>query len=146
MTKAKAKPKSRVRAVAERAREQWHDHVAGAARRHPVITLSSIALFVGIMVSLGPAALWALNYYETRTNAHIQYANFTRLMAWSTVQSVKTEVVALRNRVNDCDIAKDNGQLMSDLEHKACAQYYDEFKDAQQRFVDVRKTASDLSK
>ncbi|MGH9809096.1 MAG: hypothetical protein ACRD9W_17905, partial [Terriglobia bacterium] len=92
----KAKPKGRVRAAAAKVREEWHQHVAGAARRHPVITLSGVALFVGMMVSLGPAALWALNYYETRANAHIQYANFTRLMAWNTVQSVKTEVVALR--------------------------------------------------
>lgn len=146
MTKPKSKPKKTLRATATEMRHEWHDRMAVAAKRHPVISLSSVALLIGIMASLGPAALWALNYYETRANAQVQYGSFNRLMAWSTVQSVKTEVVALRNRVNDCDIAKDKGQSMTDLERKACSQYYDEFKDAQSRFDEARRSAMLLSK
>jgi hypothetical protein len=120
--------------------------VRAAAERHPVITLSSVALIVSIIGGAAPVIAWAIDRYETRAHAGEVEANLHRALAWSAVQAIKTEVMVSRNRVNDCDIAEQKQAGTSSLERAACAQYRAELADAAKRFDDARRAAMELSK
>lgn len=134
-----------------------HERVRESAKRHPVVTLATVATVVGLLVSIGPTILWAVNYYETREHARAVEQGMrdliaetqkqeNRNLAWATVQAIKTEITVNRNRSNDCDIREQKRETMSSLERQTCSDYRAALRDAEQRFEAARKTALDLSK
>lgn len=135
----------------------WHMHIGDRARKHPFLTLSSVAVLVGILVSLGPAALWAVNYYLPRSEAKDNDVAIRALvadaqhkadrnLAWASVASIKTEIAVSRNRTNDCDIREEKREQMSALERSTCADYRAALIDANKRYDDAHRIAMDLSK
>lgn len=127
------------------------------ARRHPIVTWSGIAALIGVMVSLGPAALWAVNYYVPRYEAAATEAQLRavitdvqkkadRNLAWSSVQAIKTEISVANNRTNDCEIREEKREKMSALEHTTCNDYRAALNDALARFENAKRTALELSK
>lgn len=138
------------------------------AQRHPVVTLSLMATLVGIFVSLGPAALWAVNYYQTRAEAQqndLAIRTLTkendaavralvaeaqhkadRNLAWASVQSIKTEISVAKNRTNDCQIREQKREQMTTLERSTCNDYSDALSDASKRFDEAKRVALELSK
>lgn len=135
----------------------WHALMRGRAAKHPIVTLSSVAVLVGILVSLGPAALWAVNYYLPRSEAKDNDVAIRALvadaqhkadrnLAWASVASIKTEIAVSRNRTNDCDIREEKREQMSALERSTCADYRAALIDANKRYDDAHRIAMDLSK
>lgn len=118
--------------VHERMREVWY--------KHPVAIVSGIGVFIATAASAVPAARWLVEHLdapgvELRMQKQLDEHKLSdaRTSLWSTVIANKHElalvdakVVAIRNRVNDCRIAKDRGKPMTTLEISACNQYEEE--------------------
>lgn len=73
-------------------------------------------------------------------------ARIFRTAAWDRVQMLRQETIVSRNRVNDCDVKRDNRDPMSTLERAACSQYADEFRAATRRHEDALRYAQSLSR
>lgn len=142
----------------ERIREAWY--------KHPVAIVSGLGIFIATAASAVPAVRWLVEHLdapgvEIRMQLKLDEHKLAdaRNLLWSTVQANKHElalidakVVAIRNRVNDCRIAKDRGKPMTSLEASACDQYERELALGQKEYEvtyqrleksrDVAKTAS----
>lgn len=121
-------------------------HIVNTWKSHPVATLGTIATLVAVLSGIAPLLIWALHYYATHEELETHKSTEARVTAWGTVQSLKTEQLVLRNRVNDCEIRKETPGKVSALERQACAQYQQEFDDASRRFIEARKVATEMSK
>lgn len=138
-------------------KERMHARIERTWTNHPMITLSTVIGVVTLISLVAPGVLWAINHFQTVEDskrleqelrgliANYQTAN-ARTTAWAQVQAIKNEVVALRNRANDCDIKSDKKDRMTPLERQACSQYQEEFEDATRRFNEARKAALDTTK
>lgn len=125
---------------------EFRERVHAAAKRHPIITLSTLAVLVSIVGGVWPLVMMVADRFETRAHAEQVEANLRRDLAWQTVQALRMEVTVSRNRVNDCDIADQKRDTMSLLERAACAQYRAELVDATRRYDEVRRVAREASK
>ena len=123
--------------ASQRITNTWH--------AHPVLTLSTIGALVAILSGSVPLLLSGLHYFAKHDELEAHKNSDARAIAWASVQAIKNEVLALRNRVNDCDIRREQAR-MSPLEKQACAQYAQEYDDASRRFSEARKTALEMSK
>ena len=139
----KAKPQMSARLTAT-----WHNH--------PLFTLGTIVSLFTLITLGSPWINSAFHYFETADEAKQREASLRALIAndererkrenaWARVQSIKNSQIALRNRVNDCDIKKDKRDTMTPLERQACKQYQDEFDDAVRQFNQAQKDALDLT-
>ncbi len=143
-----------------RRREDRSSKVNQAAARavihHPWLTWGTLASIVAVIGGLGAGALWMADWLgdhvqtvaaskiaddKARAELAAHQVNDSRTFAWSSVQAVKNEMVALRNRVNDCNIQKEKVKAMTTLERAACFQYQQEFDDAVRRFEAARIAA-----
>lgn len=109
---------------------------------HEVSLRSIVESWVGIVVGLvtilgaiAAAVLWATSHFVTAQQA--------AWMAWSIADGRATQ---MRNRVNDCDIRKENPPPMSQLERAACTQYRDEYTTAATRAEEALRYAKELSR
>jgi hypothetical protein len=145
MTKPKAKPKGTMAARA-----------AATARRHPIVTWSSLGAICGIFATMGPAVWYVAHYYDPVSDAIVRDANLrkdfasakldgARIAAWNTVTLMQMQTQVARNRVNDCDIKDDKRDKMTVLERQACAQYREDLRNATVRFDDARRAALAIS-
>ena len=125
---------------------RFQAYVTKSAERHPMITLSSVGIVVGICASLGPVVIALSHYYETSSDARSFQTAVYRTLAWGSVASIKTETTVAQNRVNDCRIREEDKAQMSRLEQDTCDQYRRDLLDATTRYNDARKNAADLSK
>lgn len=136
-----------------------HTRITRAWYEHPIAVLGSIASAVGIMAAIGPVILFAIHYFASADDLAAHKQSDARATLWNTVQATKTDkalidnkAVALRNRVNDCNIARVKKQ-MSPLETQACNQYdvelgsaQEEFRIADKRLEDARTVAKEAGK
>ena len=140
MTKPKAKVKPEVVVAiakpSERVAEVWHTH--------PKLTLAAIATVVAIVSGTVPILLAVIHFFATHDELETHKQHDESVAAWTQVQGIRTELVGMRNRVNDCDIIKERRQAMTDLERKACNQYAEEFADATRRYQ-AAQTAAKLT-
>ncbi len=128
-----------------KAKPKMHSRLEHAWIHHPIVSLSTIIGVVTLISMLAPGVFWAISHFQTVDDAKKVENELRRNIAWGLVQSIKTESIALRNRVNDCDIRKDKQDQMTRLERDACAQYQQEFDDATRRFNEARKAALEIS-
>lgn len=151
-----AKPKRRRE---DRSPDLRH-RAARAVTSHPWWSLGTLISVIAILPTIAAALAWAFGFIETTATADRREAKLhgeiltlkadtdahkisdARTSAWAYVQSLKNEQMALRNRVNDCDIKKDKRESMTSLERGACTQYQQEFDDATRRYNDARATAT----
>ena len=89
-----------------------------------------IESWVGILGSLAVVLtaiigglIWISAHFESSSDA-------ARSAAWTAKALADQQVLALRNRVNDCAIRREQPPPMSPLERAACKQYDDEFSAA----------------
>lgn len=125
---------------------KMHERLKTAWSTHPWFSISTV---VGLLTIATIAAPWlndALGYFETSANAKKIEKDIRREMAWGSVQSVRAEVIALRNRLNDCNIKRDKKEEMTSLEHSACDQYQEEFDEATRRWNSAKDAAMKKSK
>lgn len=136
-----------------------HTRITKAWYEHPIATLGAIASVVAILAAIGPVLLYAVHYFATHDELEAHKHSDANAALWNTVQANKTDkalidnkAVALRNRVNDCNIARAKKQ-MSSLETQACNQYdvelgaaQEEFRVADKRLEAARTAAKDATK
>lgn len=134
-----------------------HKRIERTWTNHPLVSLGTIATLVTIIVAVAPFVFGWLKNFDTvedakRREDHLlalivaHQANDIRVSAWASLQAIKNEQVALRNRVNDCDIRLEKRETMSPLERQACAQYRAENEDATRRFNEARRAALETTK
>lgn len=131
-------------------RPTMHARITKAWYEHPLATLSAIGTAVGILAAVGPVILYGIHYFASHDELDAHKLADLRAQLWATVQADKLELgqvdakaVALRNRVNDCDIARDKREPMTILERTACEQYRVELSAAQKLYDDTNKQYSD---
>jgi hypothetical protein len=144
--------------------------VSDSFATHPITwgALKALALFVvAIGAPIVSVWVWFDSRYEKHVDAEAKFnevvARITneatalrmdivtlktkagRDVAWLIVGQVRQEMLATRNRVNDCR-GKEADHKLSSGERPACMQYEDELKELQIKFRDVQKAAGDASK
>lgn len=90
---------------------------------------------VSILSAIGAFALWAMSHFQTAQQA-----------AWMAYSIADGRAVVMRNRVNDCDIRKEQQPAMSPLERAACNQYREEFEAARARAEEALRYAKEISR
>lgn len=137
-TKAKA-----VKKPCRRKSDQPHasDRITEAWHRRPAITLATVATSVAILSAIGPVALAGLHYFTTHQEFVSHQRHDESKDAWTSVQLIRLEAVATRNRVNDCDIQKEAGKAITRLEREACTTYREEYESATKRLEAARQEA-----
>lgn len=111
-----------------------------AVRRHPW-TWGTIATVVGILGVVIPGALWVIARFQTAADARSHADRDEQKFAWVIYGQAKTNVILLRNRLNDC-----NSKPITKAERPACDQYRQEYEEESQRARDLYKAAMDAGK
>jgi hypothetical protein len=140
---------------------ELHAKAAESAQRSP-LTWGALQTVISAVAStiIGVVAVlaWTDNRYELRDHSPDRPPDMTlrqemlagrttaqRTSAWITVQLVKNEATAARNRVNDCNVLREKAAL-TPMERGVCKQYDDELPMAQRRYDDALAEANRLSR
>lgn len=94
---------------------------------------------IAVISTIVGACLWALDHFQSVDDAR-------RTAAWQARALADQKVLVLRNRVNDCDIRKEQQPPMSVLERTACRQYLDEFNYSVEAASEALRVAKSLSR
>ena len=135
------------------AKPPMHLRIAQAWYKHPIAIATAFATFIGAVASGIPAARWIIDHVDAKTvQANLDAHKLADLQQglWRNVAVeninrglIDSKLVALRNRVNDCDIDRDRSRPMTSLEARACQQYHDEFKTAQDDYNEASRKVNE---
>ncbi len=147
--------------VADVHRSAVHARIASAWYRHPVALISGGLALLGAVATASPLLLGALRYYQTADDAadmerrlEAKFGKFQQSQqtsdAFRDMRSIRMEAIVAKNRVNDCNVLRDNlqraGKYMSPTERAACDQYQGELDDANRRYAEAQRAAMALTK
>lgn len=129
--------KAQARVPSSRITDTWH--------RRPWLTLTTLGTAVAILSAVGPAILAGVHYFTTHGEFVQHQLHDESKDAWNSVQLIRLETVQARNRVNDCDIRREQTK-MTDLERSACATYRAEYESAVKSFEAAQSAAMATTK
>lgn len=131
-----------------------------AINSHPKIAWGTLAAIFGI---LGIVVPWVISWearYQRKVEAEAEISKLRadtqaeakahekvdrRADAWQGVGLSRIEVLILRNRVNECNVARAGKATMTALEINVCQQYDDELRQGQARYERSASDAKALS-
>ena len=116
-----------------------------AVRAHPVLTWGTIAAIVSVLGGLGAFALWLDARWQTKQEARLHSERDEQNRAWLIYGQSKTNVILLRNRLNDCN-AKRTDRTLTRGEAGPCEQYKQEYEEEVARSRDLYGKAMLTSK
>lgn len=137
---------ARKRTAAKRVAHHPAERMTEAWNLHPKVTIASIVAALTIITSIAPALIWGVHYFATHEELAQHQRHDESKDAWASLQALRQETLVHRNRVNDCDVAKEQHKTMSPLERQACAQYASDLVDATKRFEEARTAAMATTK
>jgi hypothetical protein len=136
---------SKKKPVAPR-RAAMHERLARAWYEHPIAVITSIFALLAAAAGASPLILGALNYYQTTADADKHKAHDEQVAAWQSVQMLRMEATVARNRVNDCNVRREQKLSLTPIERAACLQYEQDFGSANTRLADAQRRAMETTK
>lgn len=131
----KAKPAAKAPAANKSAR------IVGIWHQYPKLTLGTVATLIAIITGIAPWVTGWLSQFITRQ----EYDVHLRGEAWRYVETVRLSATAARNRVNDCNLLKEQRRAVSPLERATCDQYAQDLAEANAKIADAVNEAKLLS-
>lgn len=115
----------------------WHSH--------PKLTLATLATVITILTSIAPFVSQWYSDFVRRVEFTEYKTQELRNDRWRDVRAYRVEGTIARNRVNDCNILKQNKHVLSSLERATCDQYEQDMKDANNKLMEAQSKAMSIS-
>jgi hypothetical protein len=115
----------------------WH--------RHPKMTLATVATIITILTSIAPFVSAWINDFIRRVEFNEYKTQALRDDRWRDVRAYRIEATMARNRLNDCNILKQNKHVLSSLERAVCDQYEQDMNDANHKLMEAQSKAMAIS-
>lgn len=111
--------------------------VRAAVRAHPWLTWGTLASIVAVAAGAGSFILWVTGQFQTTDAARSHATRDEQRYAWIVYGQSKTNVLLLRNRLNDCNAKP----IVTRAERPACDQYKQEYEEEARKAQDLYRDA-----
>lgn len=133
----------------KKARPPMHARITEAWYKHPIAIVLGACTFIGSVASVVPSVRWLMDRVDAKAvHEELEAHKIVDLRdgAWRSVSVaiitrglIDARLTAVRNRVNDCNVAKSHNKAMTPIEQAACDQYQTELAGAQGEYVEATR-------